>query len=780
MIGSTISHYKILEKLGEGGMGVVYRAQDTSLNRLVALKFLPEHVSASADDTARFVQEAQAAAALNHPNICTIYGIEQSEGKSFIVMEFVDGQTLQEKKSSLSLKQALEVGIQIAEGLAAAHEKGIVHRDIKPENIMFRKDGRVQIMDFGLAKLRGASRLTKEGSTVGTAGYMSPEQVRGEDVDKRSDLFSLGVVIYEMLAGKLPFRGEHQAALMYSLVNEDPQPLSRFDEHVSPDIERIIVKALAKDADERYQSADDMLADFRRERKNLEYAHASQATMRSMPAMPAAQRSRNKNRMYVFASSIVAAALILVYFFFFGQGGGISSIAVLPFSITSSDSSAEILSDGVTEGIINNLSTIPSLTVMSWTSVSHYNGEHADIRDIGRKLNVAAVLVGRIIQRGDTYDISVELVDAGNERHLWGAQFNKQATALYSLQGELSKAISKQLQIELTGEEEQRLAKNNTENSEAFSLYLNGLYYLNKRTRDGIMKGIDYFNRSVEKDPNYTHAYVGLSFGYELMVDNYYMSAGEGFPKAKEAAQYALKLDDNLAEAHTSLADILNSYDWDWPGAQREYRKAIELNPNFAEAHHWYALALACRGLFDEAIGEIKRAQQLDPLSMRINQNIGYIYYQSRQYDKAIDQLQNTMEIDSTFPYGNAELGDCYFMKKQYDIAYTAYQAEIRNTGDSTNIFLLACLDAAMGKKEEAMELREKLKILSTRTFVVTSYFAFIEIYLGNNDQAFSLLQKAVVEKDPYAIYLKTEPKFDPIRSDPRFAQLLKEVHLTP
>ena len=783
MIGSTVSHYKILEKLGEGGMGVVYKALDTKLQREVALKFLPQHLSSDSKEKDRFLQEARAAAALTHPNVAVTHEIGEYEDRLFLAMELVEGETVKkrvERDGPVPIKKSIEIAIQICEGLAAAHEKGIVHRDIKSDNIMITPKGLVKIMDFGLAKVKGSANLTQTGSTLGTAAYMSPEQVRGEDVDKRSDLFSLGVVIYEMLAGKLPFRGEHQAALMYSLVNEDPQPLSRFNEHVSPDIERIIVKALAKDADERYQSADDMLADFRRERKNLEYAHAGQATMRSMPAMPAAQRSRNKNRMYVFASSIVAAALILFYFFFFRQGGGISSIAVLPFSITSSDSSAEILSDGVTEGIINDLSTIPSLTVMSWTSVSHYNGEHADIQDIGKKLNVAAVLVGSIIQRGDTYDISVELVDAGNERHLWGAQYIKQATAMYSLQGELSKAITDQLQVTLTGEEEQRLTKNNTENSEAYSLYLKGIYYLNRRTRESMKKGIDYFNQSLEKDPNYALAYAGLSFGYELMVDNYFMNPKEGYPKAKEAAQYALKLDDGLAEAHTALGDILNCYDWDWEGANREYRKAIELNPNFADAHHWYALCLTNQGLFKEALHEIKLAVQHDPLSVRINQNVAFVYYNAQQYDECIVEIQKAIDMDSTFPSGNMMLGDCYFMKKQYDKAYQLYQTEIRVTGDSTILYLPACVDAVTGRRKEAIALRQKLKEISKRTFVPTSYFAFIEIYLGNNDEAFSLLQKAIEEKDTFTTYLKVEPKFDPIRSDPRFAQLLREVHLTP
>jgi serine/threonine protein kinase/Tfp pilus assembly protein PilF len=781
MIGETILHYKIIEKLGEGGMGVVYLAEDLNLERKVAIKFLPRHIAGNSEERERFKIEAKAAAALNHPNIATIYAIEESGEDTFIVMEFIDGIELKDKIKSgpIPIKEAINIAVQIAEGLEAAHKKGIVHRDIKSQNIMISDDGKVKIMDFGLAKVSGGTQLTKVGSTIGTAAYMSPEQALGEEVDSRSDIFSFGVALYEMLTTKLPFNAEHQAALVYSVINETPQPVARFNNKVSQDFERIVFKALAKDKKERYQHADDIIADLRRERKNIEYAKVDQDNMRSTaPQIKIQQPGKNFRRYYIAFAILILLAVVAAYLIFFAKGSEINSIAVLPFSITSPDSSANILSDGITEGIINSLSSIPSLTVMSRNAVFRYVGENVDVKEVGKKLNVKAVLLGRIAQAGDSYAISVELVDAGNEQHLWGAQYNKHASDIYSLQGEVSKDISEQLRLKLSGEEENRLAKNYTKNSEAYTLYLKGLYYLNKRTRDGIIKGIDYFKQSLEKDPNYALAHSGIADGYGLMGGNYFMSPDEAYPKEREAAQYALRLDDNLAEAHTALADVLNTYDWNWEGANREYRKAIELNPNYANAHHWYAIALANQGLFDEAFSEIKRAQQLDPLSIRINQNVGYIYYLSRQYDKAINLLRKTIEIDSTFPLGNAELGDCYFMKKQYDIAYDAYQTEVRVTGDSTNIYLLACVDAVTGRKKEAMVLRGKLKDISTRTFVPTSYFVFIEIYLGNKDKAFALLQKAVEEKDSYMISLKTEPKFDPIRSDPRFANLLREVHL--
>jgi serine/threonine-protein kinase len=780
MIGETINQYKILEELGRGGMGIVYKAQDTKLDRTVALKFLPEYLSSDQNEKERFYHEARSAAALNHQNIAVIYEISEHENKIFIAMEYLEGRTIKdlvEKESdSLTIKKVLETAIQIAEGLAAAHEKGIVHRDIKSDNIILTPKGKIKIMDFGLAKLKGASRLTQAGSTVGTAAYMSPEQAQGEDVDHRSDIFSFGVVLYELLTAHLPFRGEHQAALVYSVVNENPQPIARFNDKVTPELERIVDKALSKDKDERYQHVDDMLADLRREWKNIEYAKASHV---SSPALQVETQKPNENfrRFYIPASILILLVIAAAaYFLFFKQGSEINSIAVLPFSITSSDSSANILSDGITEGIINSLSSIPSLTVMSRNSVFRYAGENVDVKEVGKKLDVKAVLLGRITQSGDSYAISVELVDAGNERHLWGAQYKKHASDIFSLQGEVSKDISEQLRVKLSGKEEKRLSRNYTENSEAYTLYLKGRFYLNKRTEEGLRKSIDYFNQAIGKDPNYALAYVGLSDGYSLLVDNYYIPADDGYPKAKAAILKALALDDELAEAHTSLANIFGVHELNNTESIREYKKAIELNPNYAEAHHWYALQLNNFGKFDEALHEIKRALQADPLYLRINQNVGFIYYSLRQYDKCIEWQQKTIDMDSTFPGPHALMGDAYFMKKQYNKALQSYEEETRLTGDKTTIFYSACVYGVTGQTAKASKLLDELKQLSEKTYVPTSYFMFIQLYLGNTDKAIALLQKAVDEKDAIISYLLVEPKLDPLRSDPRFTELLRKT----
>ena len=782
MIGQTISHYKILEKLGEGGMGVVYKAQDTTLNREVAIKFLPQYLSSDTNEKERFFQEARAAAALNHPNVAVIHEIGEYEGRFYLAMECVEGQTLKkliENGDRLSIKKVLEIAIQICEGLAAAHEKSIVHRDIKSDNIMVTPKGLVKIMDFGLAKIKNSANLTKIGSTLGTAAYMSPEQARGEEVDNRSDIFSLGVVIYELFAGKLPFRGEHQAALMYSLVNEDPLPLARFNENVSLEIERIISKALAKDVEDRYQSADDMLADLRRERKNIEYVKADYVSMRlSASQVKSVSSQKNLRRYYIPGSILIVLLVIAAYVTFFRHEGAINSIAVLPFTITSTESSSEILSDGITEGIINSLSGIPSLTVMSRNSVFRYAGKDVDVQEVGKKLNVKAVLLGRIIQRGDIYTINVELVDAGNERHLWGAQYTKRVSDIYTLQGEISGDISEQLQVKLSGKEEKRLTRNNTENSEAYTLYLKGCFYTNKRTEEGLKKGIDYFNQAVKKDPNYALAYVGIGDGYSLLAGNYFMLPDDSYPKAKQSVLKALELDGELAEAHTSLASILVNYEFDWSGSEREFKKAIELNPNYATAHHWYATTLCALGLFDRALREITLAQQLDPLSLRISQNVGYVYYNSRQYDKTIEQEMKTIEMDSTFPGPHQLMGDAYFMKKQYDKALQAYEAETRLTGDQTNICYSACVYAVTGRTKEALRLLDDLNKLAIHTYVPSSFFALVELFLGNKEKAITVLQKAVEEKDAFVVALNSEPKFDLLRMDPRFKELLKKVKL--
>ncbi len=519
MIGQTISHYKILEKLGEGGMGVVYKAQDTKLDRIVALKFLPPHLSSSEQEKARFLQEAKAASALNHPNVCTIYGIEEFDGQQFIEMEFVDGVTLRQRLPIQKQSEAINYAIQIGDALQEAHSKGIVHRDIKAENIMVNQKNQIKVMDFGLAKLKGSMKLTRTSSTVGTLAYMSPEQIQGGEVDSRSDLFSFGILLFEMLTGRTPFRGEHEAAVLYSIVNEPPESLLKLRPDCSPELERIIGRAIEKDPEDRYQSAADFVSELRRVQKQS--AKVSRTVTKEISVAPldpaksdtsavassAPRPKRKRQFMVVGIILIVLAASAVSYFSFFNKKETIDSIAVLPFENVGADPNTEYLSDGITESLINTLSQLSHLSVKSRSSVFHYKGKDIDPQKAGKELGVKAVLTGSVTQRGDNLQISAELVDVSNDNHIWGDQYNKKLADILTVQEIISKEISQNLSLKLGGEDEKKLEKHATENTEAYQLYLKGRFYWNKRKADDLQKAIDYYNEAIAKDSTYALAY---------------------------------------------------------------------------------------------------------------------------------------------------------------------------------------------------------------------------------------------------------------------------------
>lgn len=770
---TRLGHYQVRTLLGAGGMGEVYLAQDTRLERTVALKVLPTELNSDNQRMQRFIREAKTASALNHPNILTVFEIGHEDSTHFIATELIEGDTLRLHMSSerIKLSEALNISIQTADALAAAHEAGIIHRDIKPENIMLRRrDGYVKILDFGLAKLveqqlvtvdaEAATKelfKTEEGVVVGTVIYMSPEQARGQQVDARTDIWSLGVVLYEMVAGCLPFESTTKSELLVSILNEkEPPPLARYSREVPPELERIVEKALRKDREERYQTAKDLLLDLRRLKHKLEVdveiertvppelrgtgdeatpsasdktvstAQASSAQtemVRSARSTSSIEYIVNEIRDHRRSATAILAAIILlsiaglVYYFYFVRSDGraaINSIAVLPFGNASGDPNTEYLSDGISEALINSLTELQQLKVIARTTAFRYKGKEVDPQAVGRELNVQAVLMGRVRQTGETLNIQVDLVDASTGAQLWGQEYERKVSDVLSVKQIIAREVTEKLRLRPSGEDQRRLVKRDTTNAEAYQSYLRGRYFWNKRTAEGIKKAIEQFQQAIDGDPNYALGYVGLADCYTALEQYGNVPSSESLPKARAFVDRALQLDDSLGEAHASSA-IIYQNQWRWVEAEEEFKRAINLNPNYPTAHHWFSQYFRLKRQFDDSMREAKRAQELDPLSLIISQNVAVEYLLKNDLNSAIEQCKRIIELDPSYSGAREKLGWSYFKQRRYEEATAEFQKAVELWRSSRHLGSLGYCYAVAGRRAEAFAILKELEVMYAR-----------------------------------------------------------------
>jgi eukaryotic-like serine/threonine-protein kinase len=778
--GKTILHYRIIERIGSGGSGIVYKAEDTRLSRPVALKFLNPDAQADPQAFERFQREARAASALNHPSICVVHDIGSYEGHPFIVMEYLEGQTLKDYMASrrLAMQEVLDIAVQVAEVLDAAHSHGLVHRDIKPANIFVKSDGRVKLLDFGLAKtskLADAPTVTRTGQIMGTVQYMSPEQALGRELDHRTDLFSFGVVLYEMIAGTPPFTAETALEILDEIRHAEPRRLAAIRPGVPPAADEIARKCLEKRVEMRYQSAKDLAIDLRRLMRDVNEGVVSRnlaGRRKSVPRIAIAALMG-----FMLIAVFVSAWLGYKALTSPASRAPIDSIAVLPFANMSGNPDVDYLSDGITESLMDTLAELPNLKVISRNAVFRYKGKETDARAVGNELGVRAVLTGRVTQRGDNLAVSAELTDVKENSQLWGERYDRRMADALAVQTDIAHQISEKLRLKLSNEQKMRMVKRQTDNPEAYQLYLKGRYQAARFTAEGLNKGLDYFREAIALDSNYALAYEGISYDYGLVSD-VYMAPVDAMPKAKEAARKALELDDMLAKAHADLANVYGFYDFDWSSAEREGRRAIELNPNDSLAHELYGWFLAAMGRFDESASEARRSVELDPLSVESCAGLGWDLYFARRYDQAVNEQRKCIDLDPAYWAAYYYISVAYQQQGRFDDAIAALM-KARQVQDQnlTSQAELAHAYAASGRRLEAGKALEELLMRSQREHVSKYLIGSVYTAMGDKEKAIALLEQAYAEHAIFMPFLKVDPEMDPLRTEPRFQDLLRRMN---
>jgi eukaryotic-like serine/threonine-protein kinase len=796
-IGQSIANYRILSLLGKGGMGEVYLGEDARLRRKVAIKLLPAPFTSDRERLRRFEQEAQAASALNHPNIITIHEVGEVQTESgdthYLVTEYIEGETLRQRLNAgpMDLNQTLDVGLQVASALQAAHANGIIHRDIKPENVMVRPDGLVKVLDFGLAKLAerpmpivdlqaptAAGLTTEPGLIVGTVSYMSPEQARGQKVDQRTDIFSFGVMLYEMIAGRRPFEGAAMSDVIASLLTSEPKLLSELRPETAPEFERLVNRCLEKRLENRYQTCQELHTDLKELAQATRYRTrpAREPARLETRARDASERITSldwirRNRLAASGAAAVLLALIALlaaWGYFHGRGDAIDSLAVLPFVDDGNNSGNAHLSDAITENLINNLGQLPDLKVIASSSSFNLKGKQIDPKTAGEMLGVRAVVTGRIAQVADELTINVELSDARDRRHLWGNQYRRKLGDLLDVQREIAEDVSAKLRLRLSGDDRTLLSRRDTESNDAYQFYTQGRTYLRQRTAESIRQAQQYFQQAIDKDPRYALALSGLSDSYMLLAAQGALESSEAHAEAMKTALKAVELAPDLVEARTSLAHVLFHTD-DLTGAEREFKRARQIKPNYALAHHWYAEYLGAVNRPDEALAALKRALELDPLDLATNAELGQHYRTTRQYEQALAQFRKTLEINPNYFLAHQGLAHVYLKMGKYTeaIAHSKKVAEL--TKGNRGMDVLGRAYALSGQHEKALEVVAEFEKRAKQGPNEALGPAAIYVALGDKDQAFAQLEKVFKERPELFAKVQNNPDFDGLRSDKRW-----------